>query len=973
MDTYKLMLVLLGMIIIRAVSPSDLIAQEQEYNVSGTIVDSQTEDVLAGANVRIDDTNYGTASGVEGNFEFMAMLEPGTYTLEVQFIGYRSYSTEINLGDDAEVELGTIELEADMLGLDELVVTGSTIPTDRRELGNAISSVRGDDIELSGSSSIDGALSGKIAGAQVNMTSGRAGGGVSVRLRGTSTVLGAAEPLYIIDGVIVNNDSPELIDIGGGSSNRLADINPNDIERIEVVKGAAAAALYGSRANNGVVQIFTKRGQSGDPQISFTSRVNVDQIRKTLDVNRHPEDAAGNPVERFDHQENIFRTGVGTEQSLSVRGGTEDTRYFISGSYTGTQGISKGNDYQRGSGRARLDQNVTDWFDLSVGAHYTRSNTNEIPHGGVEADYGALTGFIFGPNTYDPSPDEEGVYPDGGTLANPQEVVDRYDFDNDISRFVGDVNADISLSENASLDYTLGFDTHTQTGKAFIPVGVVTPGQSTGFSRRSTREVTQINNDLNYRYTTNLTDRIESRTLLGGTMQFEQREVITGESENLTPNTQISPSGTDQTLGENRSEMVVYGAFLQETLSFDDRFFLTAAGRIDASSSFGEEERWQFYPKISGSYLISDEEFWSDSALDNVFDEFTLRGSVGESGGLTAVGPFDRFTSYSSAAYDGKPGVLQGNTLGREDLRPERQREIEFGTEFSMMGDRLFFDVSVYDQHTEDLLLERSLAPTTGYGTTLENVGTLDNRGIEILARVIPVSRPDFNWTSTIIYSANRNEVDGVEGDVMIMPRSFGQVATKNGEPLGVFYSTMYERDEEGEIVTVDGIPQQADEPGVIGDPNPDFTASWTNEITYGDFNFRAQFDASYGNDVFNFTRRLAALPAFGTLDDYEKELAGELPEGYNAATFNIFEHWVEDGSFIKLRELSASYTLYPDQWGIESLRMSLIGRNLFSIDNYSGYDPEINVTGQSTVVRGFDFVEVPIPRSIAFGITANF
>ncbi len=961
-------------LIVTFAGASGLKAQQQDYTVSGLLIDAQTGNELIGANVQIADTQFGVATDTDGQFEFSAAISPGTYTLMVRFIGYRAKEIEVEFADEPEIDLGTLELQSDMLGLDEVVVTGTTVPTERRELGNTISSVRGDDIELSGSSALDAALSGKVPGAQVNMSSGRPGGGVSVRLRGTSTVLGAAEPLYVVDGVIVNNDSPELIDIGGGSTNRLADINPNDIERIEVVKGAAAAALYGSRANNGVVQIFTKRGVEGIPSFSYNSRFTMDQIRNTLDVNEHPEDAAGNPVERYDHQDNIFRTAYGTEQSLSVSGGTEGTRYYISGSFLNNQGISDGNDYQRSSGRVRLDQDIFDWLDVSAGAYYAYSQTNEVPHGGVLADYGALTGFIFGPNTYDPSPDEEGNYPADGVLANPQEVIDRYDFDNEVSRFVGDFTATLTPFANTSIDYTLGYDTNTQTGKAFIPTGVVTPGQETGFSRRSTREVVQVNNDLNVRYTTNLTDQIESRTLLGGTLQYESRENIVGESSDLTPFIQVSPGGAEQTLGESRSEIVVMGAFLQETLNIADRFFVTAAGRFDASSVFGEEDRWQFYPKISSSYLISEEDYWRGSFLDNIFDQFTLRASIGESGGLTAIGPFDRFTTYSSVAYDGLTGFRPSTTLGREDISPERQREIEVGTEFSMLNDRIFVDFTYYDQHTEDLLLERSLAPTTGFSTALQNVGTLDNRGVEIQLRLLPIDRPDLNWTSTFNYSANRNEVDGVEGDVMIMPGAFGQVATKNEEPLGVFYSTQFERDADGNIVKdADGIPQAGDV-GVIGDPNPDFIASWINEVNINDrWNFRAQFDASYGNDVFNFTRRLAALPAFGTLDDYEKELRGDLPEGYNAATFNIFENWVEDGSYIKLRELSASYSLYPELWGLESIRLSLIGRNLFSIDDYSGYDPEINVTGQSTVVRGFDFVEVPIPRSISFAINMNF
>ncbi len=957
-----------------------LLAQPQDYEIRGSVIDSRTSESLIGTNLQIQNTPHGATTNPEGEFQISARLEPGEYRLMVRYVGYQSKNVDITLGDQMSIDLGVLELREDMLGLDEVVVTGTTVPTRRRELGNAVSTTRMDDVELTGATSVDQALSGRISGAQVSVNSGRPDGGISIRLRGTSTVLGAADPLYIVDGVIVNNDSPELVDVGGGSSNRLSDINPQDIERIEVVKGAAAAALYGSRANNGVVQIFTRRGQSGAPRVTYNTRFMTDKIRNTLDVNMHPTDAAGNEVERYDHQEFIFRRGYGNEQNLSISGGTDETTYYLSGSYLFREGISKGNDYTRGTGRIRLDQTITDWASATMSAQYVNSHTNDVPHGGIAANYGSLTGFIFGPNTYDPRP-VDGVYPDNGVLANPVEVIDRFDFTNDVSRFIGSFQLNLTPIRDLGIDYTLGFDTHSQTGKAFIPPGNVAPGVGTGFSRRSTREVQQMNNDLNLRYEYRPSDWLTSRTLVGGTMQYEQREVLTGESSNLPPVTRISSAGSDQTLGESRSELVVYGAFLQQTFSIQNRLFLTGAARVDGSSSFADDERWQFYPKISASYLVSEEDFWRDSGISNIINEFSVRGSLGESGGLTAIGPFDRFTNYPLVNYSGQPGLIPGTSLGTPDLRPERQRELELGFDMSFLSNRIYFEFTWYDQQTEDLLLQRSIAPSTGFSTALENVGTMDNRGIEIVLRTLPINTPRTSWTSTFTFATYRNEVDGIEGDVLSVPRAFGQVAAVNGEPLGVYYSTMFARDENGNILEDDdGIPlRKVDEDGspvtgVIGDPNPDFTASWINDLSIGDrWNVRFQLDASYGNDVFNFTRRLAALGAFGTLTDYEKELAGEVPEGYNARMFNIFENWVEDGSFIKLREFSVSYTFFPDVLGLNSLRASLVGRNLLSIDNYSGYDPEINVSGQSTVVRGFDFVEIPAPRTFSLGLTANF
>jgi len=260
-------------------------AQKTDYTISGTLVDAKTGEPLAGANIQFANLVIGTSSESDGSFEFSASLEPGDYTLNFSFIGFKRQSERVTFASSADINIGTIELEPDIIGSEEIVVTGASALTNKKQLGNSISTVNADELQSTGVTQIDAGLSGKISGALVKQSSGNPAGGVSVRLRGTSTLLGGASPLYIVDGVIVNNDSPELIDSGGNSTNRIADLNPEDIKRIEVVKGAAAAALYGSRANNGVVQIFTKEGSSSKPSITVKSTVNIDKVRKKLDVN----------------------------------------------------------------------------------------------------------------------------------------------------------------------------------------------------------------------------------------------------------------------------------------------------------------------------------------------------------------------------------------------------------------------------------------------------------------------------------------------------------------------------------------------------------------------------------------------------------------------------------------------------------------------------------------------------------------
>jgi TonB-linked SusC/RagA family outer membrane protein len=965
-----------------------------QLTIEGKVTDNRGEP-LPGANVIVVGTNRGAATDVNGNFKILLTASvAGEMIVEARYIGYKTGRQTITQTN--RIAEANFTLTPDALRLDEVVVTGTSVATTKRQLGNAISTVGVRDLASTGSTALDAALVGKVSGALVTQNSGNPAGGITVRLRGTSTVLGNADPLYIVDGVIVSNDSPQLIDLGGYRQNRLVDLNPNDVERIEVIKGAAAAAIYGSRANNGVVQIFTRRGTTGERRITMSTRLTTSAVRKTLEINKFPfdkpeSDPTKKAVTRYDYQDFIFQRAYGTENNVSVTGGAGSTQYFFSGSYLGNEGIIKETSYKRMGGRARLDQTLADWARVSVGANYTYSQSHEIPNGGINEAYGALTGMIFSPNTVDPRRNPQtGLYPNTASInrTNPVEAIERFDFRQQTSRFIGDLQLTLTPLKGLGVDYTLGYDTYDQSGTGFIPSGTSAALYPLGFARRGNRDFLQVNNDLNLRYQTNLLSQVQSTTVAGATLQYERAANFTAQSTQLSPVSQIVTAGAAQTLGEFRSTNVIYGFFAQETFGIRNRLFLTGAVRFDASSVFGKGDRWQFYPKASASYLISEENFWRNSSLAKIVPSFKLRGSWGESGGLTAIGPFDRFTNYNPFAYDGKAGLVPSSQLGTADIKPERQREYEFGADLGLWNDRIGLEFTYYNKHVTDLLLFRSLAPSTGFLSKLENVGTLDNKGFEILLRAIPLQGRNLRWSTTLTYSENRNKVDGIENGILLLADAFGQAAAINGQPLGVFYTTRFARNPDGSLLLdPNGLPQRERTgraangqptgnlaPGIVGDPNPDFTASWINELAIGcNLSLRAQFDAMYGFDVFNFTRRVGARPLYGNLVDYEKELRGEVPRGTNDALFLILENWIEDGSFIKLRELSVAYDLHPKILGVSGVRLSLIGRNLFSIDDYSGYDPEINAAGQSTGVRGFDFVEVPIPRTYSFGLTVSY
>ncbi|PEN07652.1 hypothetical protein CRI93_06630 [Longimonas halophila] len=836
--------------------------------------------------------------------------------------------------------------------------------------------------------SVNRALQGKIAGAYITQTNGNPAGGMSVRMRGPSTILGSTSPLYVLDGIPISNASRELIDLGGRTQNRLIDLALHDVERIEVMKGPAGQARYGARASNGVVQIFTKQGTPGAPRVTFSTRVQTEAVRNTLDVNMAQNeqgqflDNFGDPLpegeRRWDWQDFIYDRAYGTEQALSVSGGFGDTRYRASGSHFANQGIVEGNSFRRLNGRLRFDQTLNDWATLTGSATYARSTTQDIPNGDFNRSYGALSDFILGPNTFDPRPANDGTFPSQGFGLNPLEVIDRFDFTQTTNRFIGSAALNLRPTEHLTVDYVLGLDTYEHDAMALIPAGITSFSEaSRDFPPRSDRNImhTQqhVNSRLDVRYVADLSSTLQSTTHVGGALRHETGTRNEEEIQGMPGDPLFSiDANTFET------EYDVYSGFVQETLTWKDRLVLTGAGRVASYPSF-DDSGLAFYPSARLAHTLSEQSFWSESGLNRLFPRFTLRAAVGFSGGPASVAPFyrSRFTG----------------------VTPERTREVEIGANAHLLSDRVAVDATYYRQRTSDLLVSVGLesAPETSAGfPVFSNAGTLTNRGIELSVQAQVVDRARTNWTSTINFSRNRNEVRDLLEDIAYFPNSFELSGATDGEALGVFYGTTFRRDAQGNVLDIagnvlvedDGVwrvrdpsaPDAAgrgipvpDAPDIIGDPNPDFVASWINEVGIRNFDLRMQWDAVVGHDVFNYSRFAGTQPISGTSSIYEQELEGTVPMGYSQQAFNIDEHWVEDGSFLKLREVSAAYTVRPAAARIERVRFTLTARNVLSIDGYNGYDPEINIGGQRTGVRSLDLATVPVPRTFSLGLTAVF
>ncbi len=950
----------------------DARAQQNTYRISGTVVDSTTRQPLANVAVTLGTMHIGTLTGAGGRYELSPRVAPGSHTLEFSLIGRESVSRPIELGNTLTIEVPPVMMRESAVQLDEIVVTGTGVATQRRALGNAVSVVSGDVIANARSATVDAALQGKIAGAQIMSNNGSPGGGVSVRLRGTRSIVAGAEPLFIVDGVIVDNSSDQQINFGyrTNPSNRLADLNPNDIERVEVLKGAAAAALYGSRANNGVIQIFTKRGSAGETRIDLSTRATYNQLEQELPWALTPVQPDGTPVQRFNHGDLVFRNAWGNETAVSVSGGGDQTRFYLSGNYNKDNGIMIGSANERMGGRLNIDQTVGDWLNLSAGFNYVR-NKGDLLINGENGTGGVLTAIVFtntNVNLAERDPETGEFVIRQTTFPNPLEVVERWGSPQTINRFVGSFQARATPAGLPSIEYRLGYDTYAMETDLFIPRG--TPVEPTGSSTAVTRNQFLINNDVVANYSFD-TGALQLTSSAGMNHTYSREQTVNARAEDLTPTTELV-RGAVQFASQNRFETATFGFFAQQQVGFQNRLFLTGALRWDASSTFGKDERWQLYPKLSGSYVLSETD-WFQNNLGSLFSELRLRGALGFAGNQPPVGAaYSRIPRYTGVTNIDRIGLVHLASAGNPGLKPERQREWELGFDAGLFQDRLGLAFTYYNQYVTDLLLTRPFPPSTGYGSILDNVGELSNKGVELQVNTRNVDAPDFGWNTTFNFSLNRNRVEKLAGSAFT--EGYNNYVAE-GHALGVWKLFDVKRDASGNVIEDGTGPVRTDSTVVMGDPNPDFLASLRNEFRLGrNLTANVLLDGVFGHDVWNQTVRIMDIFSAGPL--YDRLLKGEITQAYRARIQGITGQYLEDATFVKLREISLSYLLpqeFVERLGLRTLSLEIAGRNLITFTDYTGLDPETNMFGTSTVARGTDFATYPNPRTFSFGMRAGF
>ena len=1015
-----------------------------QVKISGTVTNAAGQPV-ASLSVLLKNTTMGTSTGTDGSYTLNAGIKPGNYTLVFSGVGYTSLERPLVVGTAASYTVN-VQMEESISKLDEVVVTGTSQGTTRRQLGSYIGSVSASELSRGATGNVLAALQGKTAGAQISQNSGDPAGGISVKLRGISSISGSTEPLYIIDGVIVDNSTTRVTNAdasyasgnnpdnaagntfaGAIGQNRMVDINPNDIERVEVLNGAAAAAIYGSRANAGVVQIFTKRGSSGAPVVNFSTSFNINQLRKKLDVNQAPLKFGDSPdiqtqtiltptivnttaVKRYDYQDYIFRTGIGTDNSISVSGGADKTKYYTSASYFYNQGIIKNTDFSRYSFRFNLDQVLASWATLNVTMNYVYDKSNEKPDGNSffsPSNAVTIIGNYYDIQQRDAFGSPKAVGERG--RVNPVSVIEDFRQQQQTSRIITGAGLKLTPIRNLTIDYHAGIDNYSQDGTTFIPPfgynvslaffggGTTLDPAQNGYASAGNNNSFLINHDLNATYNWNISDKLSSVTQLGYSLQYQRTHYSLQQGRGLPPFVQIVSGASTAIPGaDRRTELSISGEFIQQNFKYRNQLFITGALRLDGSSVFGSEERNQLYSKLSGSYVLSGTDYWDKLHMPKWWDLFKLRAAYGESGNLTGLPAYGRYNTYVAAAFVGSSSFESQTAYTNPQAKPERQKELEIGADFAFLDNRIGLNVNYYHKRVEDLLISRLIAPTNGYSALVDNIGSLQNDGYELVLNLVPVKTKDFTWDLTAIYNHNRNKALNI-GQSLILYNTVGgaPVAIIGDQPIGVFYGTFFATDANGgQLKNTAGIPQT--ESGtqnsplvytpsrnpttglptgtalqtIIGNPNPDYTATLTSDLAYKKLGLHIQLDAVQGVDVFNADFRTRQGVDNGTVA--QQEDLGQLPRGYIAGIYAIQQWRVDDGSFVKLRELALSYSMGKTKH-FGDLSFSLGARNLISWDHYKGYDPEVNAGGQSTILRGIDFGTVPIPRTFSASIRAKF
>jgi TonB-linked SusC/RagA family outer membrane protein len=963
--------------------------------------------------VTVKGTQVGTLTTAEGTYSLEA---PGSGTLVFSFVGYLKEEIAINNRSSVNISLKT-----DTKALEEVVVVG--YGTQRKvETTGSIASVKASDLVQTPVANIAQGLQARVAGVQINQNSGAPGGNISVRIRGTNSINGSSEPLYVIDGIQISN--------GGGITDvsPLSTINPNDIESVEVLKDASASAIYGARAANGVVLITTKRGKNGVTRVTFDSYYGTQKVNKTLDVLNASEFAQlENEVfkntyypdpaslgEGVNWQSYIFRKAPIQNHQLSINGGNEKTQLAMSLNYFDQEGTFIGSGFKRYSYRLNLDHRLSKSIKIGTSILGSYSVNDGIQTGGENiGDGGAVLSSVLGaaigaPPTLKPYREDGSIFPFGEQAGGQyREVVNPLNFaaalnKRDIKRTLANLYGEVNLSQGLTYRASFNIDQRGELYDGYSPRSIINKSDlndNSGSASKANANYLALLHESILTYSTNFgkNHSFKATAVFGTQLEQSNSNAInaSGFPNDATQNEAVQLALT-RTVSSGRSSQRLDSYMARVNYGFKDKFFLDLTARADGSSKFGANHKYGIFPAVSAAYRLIEEPFMKDLSW---LSDLKLRGSFGITGNAGGISPYQ---SLSTAAATGSDYMLNHTYttginptgIANPDLRWERSVQSNIGLDISLLNNRVSVIADVYRKKTDDLLYVKTLPLSAGYGSITGNYASLENKGLELAvnARILNGA---LKWDVSANATINRNKVLDLDGGVTNERFVTTYTVLKVGQPLGMFKTYVFDGvNQTGDAilpgydgrlgghkikdVTGDGLISAADQV-IVGNPNPKFIYGFSTNLAYKGFDLGVFISGSQGNDIYNASRLSFENPLGqrnllrGVVDRWSPtNPSNQYVSGAQGGRLPISNYVVEDGSYMRCKNLTLGYTLPKIKW-VQAIRLYVSANNLFTITDYSGYDPEVNTYAGSNTVIGVDNFVYPQSRSFLGGIQVTF
>ncbi len=967
---------------------------QAQRRITGKVT-AETGETVGAAQVQVQGTTIGTTSSDDGTF-VLGRAPDGPFSLVVRRIGYHRTVVAVN----ATASSVNIAMTKDVLQLDQMVVTGTTTSISSVNSANAVASVSGEELTKAPSPTIENALQGKIAGAVVSTNSGAPGGGAQIQLRGVTSINGSSSPLYVIDGVLVSNTAigtglNSVTNAGGGISNsqdqqvnRIADINPEDIESIEVLKGASAGAIYGSKASNGVIIITTKRGTNGKPRIHFQQGVGQFQLSHKLGLRCFHSSAealdwwqntigGGSTLPTpwqptcYDFEQQMYSGNDPSYQTdLSITGGTGSTTYYIGGSWKRDNAIQRNSYFGRKSLTANLNQVIGDRLTIRVSNQFVNSLTERGISGNDNSPV-VSPGDIFSatPTWYNMAGKVNGQYTPNLYLSEQSNAFQNADLitnPEEVNRYIGSVNSTLSVysSPRQTLDVTFiaGLDAFSDNSRLYVPpqayVAQANGQPGTIVTNRSTVQNTNLNFSAAHRY---IAPWFTALTSFGTRQERRQSDQILNQGRNLPAGVTDIQYGVIQSLTEAQSLIKDVSYYAQEEfLTLSDRLLLTVAVNSERSSVNGDDKKFYSYPKAAASFRLP----W----LPRYVEELKVRAAWGQAGNQPPYG--FKFTTLPTGIYDGIIGARPSATAGNPNIKPETSTEVEGGVDVTMLRGRLALSATAFKKDVKDLVLSAAVSPSTGFTTQFVNGGGLRNTGTEFSLGLTPLQGRNWQWVSRTTYATVWSQVTSLNVPCFNGGAFF---SLRYGAPYicGGYSTTTVQADNGYDTTFVNGAYASRKRHVQNYESAPKYTMGFSNEFTWKSWRLYGLVDYREGGYAVDLTGLYFDPNA--TLADtaFSNKRLTAYGKGYAA--------YLEPAGFVKLREISVSYTLPKAltrnlfSGSASDVRLELAGRNLRTWTSYKGYDPEVSNFGNQNIGRFQDVTPYPPSRSFFFSVIANF